>query len=123
MRFMPARSRRLLRNSAFTALLAASAAHAGDARLKALVAAYPEKITRIEANVLVFRDGTRIDVGSIDPNKPMAALLKEATILDQFRLPYPKGAPSRHRRRISIPAASATRRSSTRSMETAARAM
>src|SRR3569832_2438745 len=93
MRSMPARSRRLLRNSAFAALLAASAAHAGDARLKALAAAYPEKIARIEANVLVFRDGTRMDAGSVDPNHPMAALLREATILDQFRLPYPNGAP------------------------------
>ena len=93
MRFMPARSRRLLRNSAFAALLAASAAHAGDARLTALAAAYPEKIARIEANVIVFRDGTRMDAGFVDPNKPMAGLLREATILDQFRLPYPKGGP------------------------------
>jgi hypothetical protein len=90
---MPARSRLLLRNSAFAVLLAASAAHAGDARLQALAAAYPEKITGIEANAIVFRDGTRVDAGSADPNKPMAALLREATILDQLRLPYPKGAP------------------------------
>src|SRR5437868_5042612 len=93
MRSMPARSRRLLRNSAFAALMAASAAHAGDARLKALAAAYPEKIAGAEANAIVFRDGTRMDAGAIAPDKVMAALLREATILDQFRLPYPKGAP------------------------------
>ena len=92
MRSMPARSRRLLRNSVFSVLLAASTAHAGDARLEALAVAYPEKIARIEANVIVFRDGSRMDTGSIDPNKPMAALLRQATILDQFRVPYPKGA-------------------------------
>ncbi len=93
MRSMPARSRRLLRNSAFAVLLASGAAHAGDARLQALAAAYPEKIASIEANVIVFRDGTQMDAGSIDPKKPMPALLREATILDQFRQPYPKGAP------------------------------
>lgn len=93
MRSMPARSRSLLRNSAFAALLTASAAHAGDARLKALAAAYPEKIAGVEANMIVFRDGTHMDAGSADPSKPMAALLREATILDQFRLPYPNGAP------------------------------
>ena len=92
MRSIPARSRRLLRNSWLAVLLAASAAHAGDARLQAL-AAYPEKIAHIEANTIVFRDGTRMNAGSIDPNRPMAALLRDATILDQFRLPYPKGAP------------------------------
>ncbi len=74
-------------------LLAASAAHAGDARLQALAAAYPEKIAGIEANVILLRGGTRMDAGSVDPNKPVPALLREATILDQFRLSYPKGAP------------------------------
>src|SRR5215471_21141463 len=93
MRSMPAHSRSLLRNSTFAVLLAANAAHAGDVRLQALAAAYPEKIAGIEANAILFRDGTRMDAGSVDPNKLMPALLREATILDQFRLPYPKDAP------------------------------
>ena len=93
MQSMPARSRSLLRNSVFAVLLCASAAHAGDAQLQALAAAYPEKIARIEANAIVFRDGTRMDAGAIEPNTPLATPLRQATILDQFRLPYPKSAP------------------------------
>ncbi len=89
---MPARSRSLLRNSAFAALLLSGAAHAGDTRLDALAATYPDGIAGIAANAIVFRDGTRLDAGTVDPNKPLAAILHDATVLDQFRLPYPKGA-------------------------------
>lgn len=91
MRFMPARSRRLLRNSALGVLLVAGAAHASDARLQALAAAYPQTIARIEANTVVFRDGERLDAGSDDPDKPLTMRLRDATIRDQFHLPYPAG--------------------------------
>jgi hypothetical protein len=74
-------------------LLLAAPARAGDARLDALAAAYPDRIAGTEANTIVFRDGTRLDAGTGDANKPFAALLRNATILDQFRLPYSAGAP------------------------------
>ncbi|MBI3677951.1 MAG: M15 family metallopeptidase [Proteobacteria bacterium] len=34
-----------------------------------------------------------MDAGPVDPDKPFAALLSHATILDQLRLAYPQGAP------------------------------
>jgi hypothetical protein len=74
-------------------MLLAGAARADDPRLDALAAAYPDRIARIDANTIVFRDGTRMDAGAADPAKPFAALLRDATILDQFQLTYPRGAP------------------------------
>jgi hypothetical protein len=71
----------------------AGGARAGDARLDALVAAYPERIASQDATGIVFRDGTRMDAGAADPDKPFALLLRDASILDQFRLAYPQGAP------------------------------
>jgi hypothetical protein len=73
-------------------LLCCGAAQARDARLDALAGAYPEKIAGIDGNTIVFRDGTRMDAGTSDPTKPLARLLGDASILDQFRLVYPKGA-------------------------------
>lgn len=73
------------------ALLFAGGARA-DARLDALAKAYPERIARIDGNAVIFRGGTRLDAGAIDPDKPFERRLKDATILDQFRLAYPAGA-------------------------------
>jgi len=88
-----------MRRRSRSSLLAISAlallvrtAEAADARLTALQAAYPDKIARIDGNWIVFRDGTRMDAGADDPAKPFAKLLRDASVRDQFRLAYPKGA-------------------------------
>jgi len=81
-----------LRNSAIAcALLIAFAARAGDTQLDALVGAYPDAISGHDGNMIVFRDGTRMDAGVIDPAKPFDRLLRDASVLDQFRLVYPEG--------------------------------
>jgi hypothetical protein len=72
-------------------LLIAGAAHADP--LATLVAAYPDKIAHRDGNALVFRDGVHIiDAGTLDPHKPFDRLLRDASVLDQFRLAYPRGA-------------------------------
>jgi hypothetical protein len=73
--------------------LLAGAAHAGDARLDALAVAYPQSIAGTNANTIIFRDGARMAGGTADPDKPFDRLLRDATILDQFRLVYPRGMP------------------------------
>jgi hypothetical protein len=90
---MPGLSRRSLRNSALALICFAGAARAGDARLESLAAAYLEKIAGIDGTTIVFRDGTRMPAGTADPDKPFDRLLRDATVLDQFRLAYPRGAP------------------------------
>jgi hypothetical protein len=72
------------------ALLIAVAAQADP--LDALVASYPDKIARRDGNTLIFRDGTRMDSGTADPHKPFEQFLRDASVLDQFRLAYPRGA-------------------------------
>jgi hypothetical protein len=78
------------RSSAAFALLFAVTAQADP--LDTLVSAYPDKIARRDGNALIFRDGTRIDAGTMGPNKPFDRLLRDASVLDQFRLAYPRGA-------------------------------
>ena len=91
MRSMPKRLARLLwPASAAAALLVAFGAQAGD--LDALVGAYPDAIAGHEGNAILFRDGTRLDAGASDPAKPFDRLLRDASVLDQFRLNYPAGA-------------------------------
>jgi hypothetical protein len=73
------------------ALFAATRAQAGDP-LDALVADYPTTLSGHDGNFVIFRDGTRMDAGAPDPSKSFGELLRNATIIDQFRLAYPKGA-------------------------------
>jgi len=80
------------RNSALALLCCAGAARAQDAPLENLARAYPEAVARIDGNAIVFRDGTRMNAGISDPSKPLAVLLRDATIRDQFRFDYPAGA-------------------------------
>jgi hypothetical protein len=87
-----ARLRRPNRALLSAALLIAFGARAGDARLDALVAAYPDKIAGHDDKAILFRDGSRMDAGIADPGKPFDLLLRDASILDQFRLAYPRGA-------------------------------
>lgn len=77
------------RSSAAVALLVACTAHADP--LDTLVMSYPDKIARRDGNTLIFRDGKRMDAGVSDPLKPFDQLLRNASVLDQFRLAYPRG--------------------------------
>ena len=78
------------------AALLATAAHAAEpdlaARLKLLVAAYPESLAGVEGNTLVFRDGgppLEIDDGKA---KVHQAALATGDVEDSLRQVYPLGA-------------------------------
>jgi hypothetical protein len=59
--------------------------------LDALVAAYPDALARHEGHALHWRDGTVTTVSDPDEAKAFPDLLRKAAIIDQFRLPYPRG--------------------------------
>ena len=59
--------------------------------LDALVAAYPDRLVRHDDTYIYWRDGTRMRVWDGRANKSFNELLRDASILDQFRLPYPRG--------------------------------
>lgn len=60
--------------------------------LDALVAAYPAFLARHDGRVLHWRDGTTMPVSDGRTNKSLDALMRDASILDQFRIPYRRGA-------------------------------
>lgn len=62
-----------------------------QAKLDALVAAYPEALSGHDDKVLRWRDGTSLPVSDGEPHKSFDELLRHASILDQLRLPYPQG--------------------------------
>jgi hypothetical protein len=62
-----------------------------SAALDALVAAYPNFLVRHDGAALYWRDGTRMPVGGADEHKSFDRLLRQASILDQFLLRYPRG--------------------------------
>ena len=68
-------------------------APAGPQSLNVLSLAYPGPIKRVEDNVVVFADGTRLDAGTIDPAASFAQVIRHASIRDMFRLGYPAGTP------------------------------
>jgi D-alanyl-D-alanine carboxypeptidase len=61
------------------------------AALDSLVAAYPNALAGHDAKVLRWRDGTEMAVSDGVDNKTPAQLLHHASIVDQFRIPYPRG--------------------------------
>ncbi len=63
-------------------------------RLAGLVAAYPDALGRIEANDLVWRDGTRMRVDDGLGPKNFEAWLARPDIKDMLALPYPAGLPA-----------------------------
>jgi hypothetical protein len=69
---------------------------AQDNRLRAaldgLVAAYPDALAGHDAKTLRWRDGTLMPLADGDENKTFAELLRRASIVDQFRIPYPRGS-------------------------------
>jgi hypothetical protein len=60
-----------------------------DSRLDALLAAYPDKLASYTDSELIWKDGSRMPLGSAHPDKPLAELLERADIRDQFATPYP----------------------------------
>ena len=60
-----------------------------DPKLDALLAAYPDRLASYTASELVWKDGSRMPLGSGRADKPFAELLDQADIRDQFRIPYP----------------------------------
>jgi hypothetical protein len=68
---------------------------AQDDRLRAaldgLVAAYPDALAGHDAALLRWRDGTAMPLSDGADSKTFPELLRHASIVDQFRIPYPRG--------------------------------
>jgi len=73
------------------ALPGSAAAQSATAALDALVKAYPATIIGHDAGSIRWRDGTSMPASDGKTHKPFDALLRDASILDQFRLVYPRG--------------------------------
>lgn len=56
-----------------------------------LIAAYPKQLVRYDDNAIRWRDGTVMSISDGKSNKTFSELLRNASILDQFRIPYPVG--------------------------------
>jgi D-alanyl-D-alanine carboxypeptidase len=61
------------------------------AALDALIAAYPYALAGHDAQTLRWRDGTLMPLSDGDESKSFSELLRHASIIDQLRLPYPRG--------------------------------
>ena len=59
--------------------------------LDILVAAYPNALAGHDDRVLRWRDGTVMPVSDGADSKTFSELLRHASIIDQFRIPYPRG--------------------------------
>ena len=59
--------------------------------LDKLVAAYPSALAGHDAKALHWRDGTVMPVSDGTENKTFPQFLRQASIIDQFRIPYPRG--------------------------------
>ncbi|MEW5965284.1 MAG: M15 family metallopeptidase [Pseudomonadota bacterium] len=70
---------------------AAAEEKAASSALGRLVAAYPDHLVRIEGNVLVWRDGTRMALDDGLGKKPFASWLAAPDIEDMLAVPYPSG--------------------------------
>lgn len=60
--------------------------------LDALVASYPDSLAGHDNKILRWRDGTVMPVSDSNEHKTFAELLQHASIVDQFRITYPRGA-------------------------------
>lgn len=67
--------------------------HAASAveALDALVAAYPDALASHDGERIVWRDGASMPASDGKADKPFLELLKNASILDQFKVDYPRG--------------------------------
>ena len=59
--------------------------------LDALVSAYPSKLAGHDERALHWHDGTVMPVSDESEHKSFADLLRHASIIDQFCVPYPRG--------------------------------
>jgi hypothetical protein len=59
----------------------------------ALLRAYPDALESFDGTYLLWRDGTRMKVDDGRPDKSFEEQIRDGSILDQLRLPYPAGAP------------------------------
>lgn len=59
--------------------------------LDKLVVAYPNALASHDTEVLRWRDGTAMPVSDGTDSKTFPELLRHASIVDQFRIPYPRG--------------------------------
>ncbi|NPU11291.1 M15 family metallopeptidase [Bradyrhizobium sp. 83002] len=77
-------------------LLTAPVARAETAAdlLDRLVQAYPQALAGHDGDAIIWRDGTRMPAGKLDPQRSFDDRLRNATILDQLSQPYPRGQPS-----------------------------
>jgi hypothetical protein len=66
-------------------------AHGANDLLDVLVSSYPEALARHDGTHVYWRDGTVMDVTDGRDDKPFHDLLANASVLDQFRLRYPRG--------------------------------
>lgn len=73
----------------------ASAPAQTSAGLRALVAAYPAFLERVEGNDLIWKDGTRMPIDDGNGVKTFDALLNTPDIKDQFVFRYEPGQPAR----------------------------
>jgi hypothetical protein len=64
---------------------------AQQAKLGALLRAYPDFLAGVEGGMLIWKDGTRMPVSDGRADKSFEEKLRKASILDQLSLPYPKG--------------------------------
>jgi hypothetical protein len=60
-----------------------------DPALDALLAAYPDRLASYTDTELIWKDGSRLPLGSAHPSMPFAEWLDRADIRDQFAIPYP----------------------------------
>jgi hypothetical protein len=56
-----------------------------------LLRAYPDELAGFDGIDLIWRDGTRMAVSDGRPDKSLEQQLRDGSILDQLRLPYPLG--------------------------------
>ena len=77
-------------------LRSVSADPAATASVEALVRAYPDHLSRIEGNVLIWRDGTRMPISDGVAHKDFETLLSRPDIDDMFVIPYRPGRPTRN---------------------------
>ena len=66
-------------------------AHAQEISPDALVRAYPNQISGRDDTGIVLRDGTRQNLSDGKTDKSFDEKLKNASLIDQLSLPYPKG--------------------------------
>jgi hypothetical protein len=72
-------------------LIASNASFA--ASIDDLLAAYPDALASFHGASLIWQDGTRMPVGDGHLEGSAEEQLRNGSILDQLRLPYPAGAP------------------------------